>query len=90
VRSSKKDVDGGHPLITSKLTSKAQTTIPRAVRNALGVKEGDELAYQIEKGWVVLTKAPMRLPRKGVPFEDPFAAFCEWDTPEDDEAFADL
>jgi len=49
------------------------------------VKEGDELAYEIEKGRVVLTKAPRRLPRKGVPFEDPFAAFLEWDSKEDEE-----
>jgi antitoxin PrlF len=77
-------------MITSKLTSKAQTTIPQAVRNALGVKEGDELAYQIEDGRVVLSKAPPRLPRKGVPFEDPFAAFWEWDSQEDEEDFADL
>jgi antitoxin PrlF len=77
-------------MITSKLTSKAQTTIPQAVRNALGVKEGDELADQIEDGRVVLSKAPPRLPRKGVPFEDPFAAFWEWDSQEDEEDFADL
>jgi antitoxin PrlF len=30
------------PVITSKLTSKAQTTIPQPVRAALGVAEGDE------------------------------------------------
>ena len=77
-------------MITSKLTSKAQTTIPQAVRNALGIKEGDELAYQIEDGRVVLTKAPMHLLRKGEPFEDPVAAFWEWDTPEDEKAFADF
>jgi len=45
-------------VITSKLTSKAQTTIPQPVRAALGVTEGDELAYTIEDGRVVLTKAP--------------------------------
>jgi antitoxin PrlF len=77
-------------MITSKLTTKAQTTIPQAVRNALGVKEGDELAYEIEDGRVVLTKASPRLPRKGVPFEDPFAAFWEWDTDEDERAFANF
>jgi antitoxin PrlF len=77
-------------MITSKLTSKAQTTIPQAVRDALGVREGDALAYQIEKNRVVLTKAPRPLPRKGVPFEDPFAAFWEWDSKEDEEDFADL
>ena len=35
-------------MITSKMTSKAQTTIPQAVRMALNLKPGDEIAYQIE------------------------------------------
>lgn len=30
-------------MITSKLTSKAQTTIPQPVRAALHLKEGDEI-----------------------------------------------
>ena len=77
-------------MITSKLTSKAQTTIPQPVRTALGVKEGDELAYTIEDGRVVISKAPPRLPRKGDPLEDPFSAFWEWDSKEDAEDFADL
>jgi len=77
-------------MITSKLTSKSQTTIPQAVRAALGVQEGDEIAYTIEQGRVVITKASTRLPRKGDPLEDPFAAFWEWDSKEDEEDFADL
>ena len=77
-------------MITSKLTSKSQTTIPQPVRAALGVKEGDELAYTIEQGRVVITKAPSRLPRKGDPLEDPFAAFWEWDSEEDERAFANF
>ncbi len=77
-------------MITSKLTSKAQTTIPQPVRMALGIKPGDEIAYAIEDGQVLLTKAAPAKPRIGAPFEDPFAAFQEWDTPEDDEAFRDL
>jgi AbrB family looped-hinge helix DNA binding protein len=35
-------------MITSKITSKGQTTIPHPVRSALRVGEGDELAYRIE------------------------------------------
>jgi antitoxin PrlF len=77
-------------VITSKLSSKAQTTIPQAVRTALGVKEGDELDYAIEDGRVVMTKAPPKLPKKGDPLEDPFAAFWEWDSEEDERAFADF
>ena len=60
-------------MITSKLTSKAQTTIPQAVRTALGVGPGDEIAYAIVEGHVLLTKATR--PRRGAPFEDPFAFF---------------
>jgi len=80
----------GYRMITSKLTKKAQTTIPQAVRGALGVHPGDEIAYVIEGGRVLLTKAAPRAPKRGTPFEDPFATFWEWDTPEDDKAFANL
>ena len=77
-------------MIISKLTRKAQTTFPQAVRGALGVYPGDEIAYVIEDGRVVLMKATPRPPTRGTPFEDPFVTFWEWDTPEDDEAFANL
>ena len=77
-------------MITSKLTRKAQTTIPQAVRGALGVNPGDEIAYVIEDGRVLLTKVEPRRARRGTPFDDPFATFWEWDTPEDDDAFANL
>ncbi len=76
-------------MITSRLTSKAQTTIPQPVRSALGVGPGDEIGYVIEHGRVLLTKvAPPA--RRGAPFEDPFAAFSEWESAEDDEDFAGL
>ena len=35
-------------MIVSKLTSKAQTTIPQPVRAALRLEPGDELLYQID------------------------------------------
>ena len=71
-------------MITSKLTSKAQTTIPLSVRHALRLAEGDEIAYQIEGDRVVLTKA-----RQG-PVEDPFAVFDEWSSEADIRAYGDL
>ena len=42
---------------TSKLTAKGQTTVPKAVRRALGLEVGDALAYRIEKGRVTVRKA---------------------------------
>jgi len=71
-------------MITSKITSKAQTTIPQPVREALRVREGDELAYTIERGRVILTKASR------APADDPFATFSEWDSENDRRAYADL
>lgn len=71
-------------MITSKLTSKAQTTIPMPVRNALRLAEGDELLYQIEGERVVLTKV-----ERGV-VDDPFATFSEWSSDADARAYADL
>jgi antitoxin PrlF len=35
-------------MITSKPTSKSQATLPQAVRRALNVRPGDEIAYEIE------------------------------------------
>ena len=70
-------------MITSKISSKAQTTLPRSVRAALDVKGGDQLAYEIKAGVVVLTKV-------GRPAEDPFAVFEEWASEADARAFADL
>ena len=71
-------------MITSKLTSKAQTTIPAPVRAALRLKAGDELVYNIKGERVILTKAG-----RG-PLDDPFAAFDEWDSEADRQAYADL
>lgn len=71
-------------MIVSKLTSKAQTTIPQAVRTALHLKEGDEIAYSIEDGRVVLTKVATKAGN------DPFATFNEWDSDADRKAYADL
>lgn len=72
-------------MITSKLTSKAQTTIPQAVRAALGLREGDVIAYTIEAGRVILTN-----PGAAAVADDPFRTFSEWDSEADHRAFDGL
>ena len=76
-------------MITSKLTRQGKTTIPKVVRNALGVRPGDELAYAIADGKALVTETPLAKSH-GAPLDDPFAAFWEWATPEDEKAFRDL
>ena len=42
-------------MITSKLTSKSQTTVPKSVRKALNLSPGDLLTYEISGDRVILT-----------------------------------
>ena len=72
-------------VITSRLTSKAQTTIPRPVRAALRLNEGDEIQYEIERDRVILTKA-----RRGQEADDPFRTFDEWNSEADKKAYGRL
>ncbi|HYB58433.1 MAG TPA: type II toxin-antitoxin system PrlF family antitoxin [Alphaproteobacteria bacterium] len=71
-------------MITSKLTSKAQTTVPQAVRAALRLRAGDEIVYTIDGSRVILSKAP------AAPVEDPFATFSEWASDNDRQAYGKL
>jgi antitoxin PrlF len=72
-------------MITSRLATKAQTTIPQPVRSALNLKPGDELSYEIQGRRVILAKA--RRMRRG---DDPFKTFSEWDSEVDHRAYAEL
>ncbi len=71
-------------MISSKLTSKAQTTIPLPVRKALGVRDGDEIEYRISGHHVTLRKSEL------VAQDDPFRTFDEWDSEADRHAYAKL
>lgn len=43
----------------TKLTSKGQVTIPKAVRDRLGLETGDYLVFEPEGDRVVVTRAPL-------------------------------
>jgi antitoxin PrlF len=73
--------------VASKLTSKAQTTIPREVRDKLALRPGDTIVYEIEGDTVRL--------RKQTPMDVAYlralrATLSEWETPEDAAAYDDL
>jgi len=72
---------------TSKLSSKSQVTLPRKVREALGARPGDVIAYEIE-GNVVRLK---RLEPFDAAFHKALAhTLSEWASDEGEEAFSDL
>jgi antitoxin PrlF len=73
---------------TSRLTEKYQATIPADVRDALKLKKGDRVSFEVRKdGLVVL--------RKASPMDEEWArsvesTLSEWSAAEDDDAFGDL
>lgn len=58
--------------LRAKITSKGQVTIPKEVREALGVKEGDSLVFEVEDG-----EARVSVARKPVSFADYAGAWRE-------------
>ncbi|MBL6936221.1 MAG: AbrB/MazE/SpoVT family DNA-binding domain-containing protein [Alphaproteobacteria bacterium] len=68
----------------SRLTSKAQTVIPKTVREKLGLKPGDLLRYIEENNRIVIEKV------RGEAEDDPFATFTEWSSEADERAYKNL
>ena len=71
----------------SRVSSKGQVTLPKRVREAIGVGPGDAVAYDVNKGVVTL--------RRLEPIDLAFHAavestLAEWGSKEDDEAYGDL
>lgn len=73
-------------MIQSRITTKAQTTVPRAVRAALGLELGDELVWEIEDGRAIVSRAN----DVSDPFVNNFSTFTEWASEADCEAFDNL
>jgi antitoxin PrlF len=71
-------------MIASKLTSKGQTTVPRAVRAALTLGVGDTILYTLEGDRVVMTKATLASD------DSAKAGYEEWDSENDRRAYAEL
>lgn len=42
----------------AKVTSKGQVTVPKAVRDALGLKEGDQIIFRVAGDRVLLARTP--------------------------------
>lgn len=74
-------------ITTSRLTSKYQATIPGAVRQALDLRAGDVISFEIEDGEIRL--------RKARPLDLAFTHavegnLSEWESDTDEEAYREL
>ena len=73
--------------MVSRISIKGQITIPKRVRDSIGLRPGDSVAYEIGDGVAII--------RKAEPLDVEYhraltATLSEWNTPADDEAFRDL
>ena len=74
-------------MLTSRLSSKGQLTVPKKIREIIRVNPGDVVVYEVVEGKVSLKRIE--------PFDTAFHAALsktmdEWMTPEDEQAFRDL
>jgi antitoxin PrlF len=51
--------------LAAKVTSKGQITIPKEVRDALGITEGDQIVFRVEQHRALLAKTPNLLDLAG-------------------------
>ena len=75
------------PMDVATLTAKGQITVPKAVREALGLRQGDQLSWELEDGSVRV--------RAVTPLDLAFLhglerGLSEWSSPADEQAFAEL
>lgn len=71
----------------SRLTSKYQATIPKNVRELLGLKQGDLVLFAVEDQRVTLERVPDTDTEFTAALGDTLE---EWLSPEDEEAYGDL
>jgi antitoxin PrlF len=51
--------------VAAKVTSKGQVTIPKVVRDALGIAEGDRVVFRVHEDHAVLARTPNLLDLAG-------------------------
>ncbi len=66
--------------VTARVSSRGQLTIPRAVREALAIGEGDELVFRVEGERAIVARNPdlialagsvsIPAPKQGTPWDD--------------------
>lgn len=75
-------------IVTSKLTTKSQATIPEKIRKILNLKPGDSVAFEMSENNKVVI-------RKATSIDLEFAqalegTLSEWSSKNDEEAYCDL
>ena len=71
----------------ARITTRGQTTIPKRIREAAKLREGDVIAFEIEGDHVVVRKVATG---RDDYLEALSRTMSEWASPEDEDAWRDL
>ena len=74
--------------LISRITSKGQITIPKAVRSALGLVDGDLVSFALEDDQATLRKIVQQA--EAAPSASVGTELTEWASPADEDAYRDL
>ncbi len=69
--------------IAAKVTSKGQITIPKEVRDALGIGKGDQVVFRVEQHRAVIARTPNLLDLAGTVGVPPAKRGVPWDAVRD-------
>lgn len=71
----------------AKITARGQTTIPKSIREAINLSEGDVIVFEVEGNRLVVHKAR---PSSDAYLQGLSEILSEWASPENEEAWCDL
>lgn len=71
----------------AKVTSRGQTTIPKRIREAIDLREGDVISFEVEGDHLIVHKLQ---PGRDEYLKGIGDGLSEWDSPEDEKAWRDL
>lgn len=71
----------------AKITARGQTTIPKNIREAANLVEGDVISFEMDGDRLVVRKVT---PRQDEYLQGLSEVLSEWISPEDEEAWRDL
>lgn len=63
----------------AKVSSRGQVTVPKTVRDALGIKDGDQVVFHVEDGQALLARTPEGLDPAHVVEAPTAQCNAEWD-----------
>jgi antitoxin PrlF len=64
---------------TARLTSKGQVTIPKAVRDALDLHQGDQIVFRVEQKRAIVAKTPNFIELAGSVYVPPEKRGLPWE-----------